>query len=122
MLHGGWARHPGPVRSKEVPGHLSVEFVNVGGQLTNGYMALDSGAQFLAVAQHWLIPARAGSIGHQLRRAERQFVWAPAYQDQISGGHAGVGVISLCGAPLSAPSLVTPEFKEYFKLGRVVRF
>ena len=61
------------------------------------------------------------SVGHQLRRADRQSVWAPSCQDHFSGGHAGVGVISLCGAPLSAPSLVTPEFKEYFRLGWAMR-
>ena len=31
---------------------------------------------------------------------------------------AGVGVISLGGAPLSAPSLVTAEFSVFFRLGR----
>ena len=34
---------------------------------------------------------------------------------------AGVGVISLAGAPLSLPSFVTPQFQEFFKLGRVLR-
>ena len=36
-------------------------------------------------------------------------------------GHAGVGVVSLGGAPLSLPSFVTPQFQEFFKLGRVLR-
>ena len=88
-------------------GHLSVEFLNVGGWLTNGDMALDSSAQFLAAAEQRLIPVRAGLMGHQLRRAERQSVWAPACQDHISDGYAGVGVDSLCGTPSSASSLVT---------------
>ena len=82
---------------------LSVEFVNVGGWLTNEDKALESGAQCLAVAEHRLIPARAVSIGHQLRKAGLHSVWAPACQNQIPGGHAGVGVISLLGAPLCAP-------------------
>ena len=56
-------------------------------------------------------------MGHQLREAGFQSVWAPACQDHISGGHAGVGVVSLCGASLSAPSLVTPEFRKFFRLG-----
>ena len=30
----------------------------------------------------------------------------------------GVGVISLGGAPLSLPSFVTPQFQEFFRLGR----
>ena len=46
---------------------------------------------------------------------------APACQDRIAGGHAGVGVGSLCGAPLSLPSFVTPQFQEFFRLGRVLR-
>ena len=49
------------------PGQLSVEFVNVGGWLTYGDLALDSCAQFLAVAEHRLIPSRARSVCHQLR-------------------------------------------------------
>ena len=39
------------------PGQLSVEFVNVGVWLTYGDLALDSCAQFLAVAEHRLIPS-----------------------------------------------------------------
>ena len=34
---------------------------------------------------------------------------------------AGIGVVSLGGAPLSLPSFVTPQFKEFFRLGRVWR-
>ena len=44
------------------PGQLLVEFVNVGGWLTYGDLALDSCAQFLAVAEHRLIPSRAGQF------------------------------------------------------------
>ena len=43
------------------PGQLSVEFVNVGGCLTYRDLAMDSCAQFLAVAKHPLIPSRARS-------------------------------------------------------------
>ena len=78
-------------------------------------------AQFLAVAEHRLIPSRARSIGHQLRLAGHHSIWAPACQDQIAGGHAGVGVVSLGGAPLSLPSFITPQFQEFFRLGRVLR-
>ena len=52
----GRARHPGPDKRYFTPGHLSVEFVNVGGWLTYGDLALDSCAQFLAVAEHRLNP------------------------------------------------------------------
>ena len=45
-----------------IPGQLSIEFVNVGGWLTSGDLAMDSSVQFLAVAEHRLIPSRARSI------------------------------------------------------------
>ena len=121
MLHIGRARHPGPGPRDSIPGQLSIEFINVGGWLTSGDFAMDSFAQFLAVAEHRLIPSRARSIGHQLRRAGHHSIWAPACQDKIAGGHAGVGIISLGGAPLSLPSFVAPQFQEFFRLGRVLR-
>ena len=89
MLHKGRAKHPGLVAGKSPQDRLSVEFVDVGG-LTNEDAALDSCAQFLAVAEHGLIPVRARSVGHQLRELGRQSVWAPACQDQISGGQLGL--------------------------------
>ena len=79
MLSIGGARHPG--------------------RLTHGDTAMDSCAQYLAVAEHRLIPARVRSVGHQLREACCHSVWAPACQDQISDGHGEVGVVSLCGSP-----------------------
>ena len=109
MLHIGRARHPGPGRRHFPPDRLSVEFVNVGGWSTYGDLALDSCAQFLAVAEHRLIPSRT------------QSVWSPACQDQLAGGHAGVGVVSLGGAPLSLPYFATLEFQEFFRFGRVLR-
>ena len=121
MLHIGRARHPGPGPRDITPGQLSVEFLNVGGWLTSGDLAMDSCAQFLAVAEHRLIPSRARPVCHHLRKAGYHSVWAPACQDKIAGGHAGVGVISLGGAPLSLPSIVTPRFQEFFWLGRVLR-
>ena len=93
----------------------------MGGWLTFGDLALDSCAQFLAVAEHRLIPSRARSVCHQLRRAGHHSVWAPACQDQVAGGHAWVGMVSLGGAPLSLPPFVSPQFKEFFRLGRVLR-
>ena len=47
--------------------------------------------------------------------------WAPSCQDVTPGGHAGVGVISLHGAPLSPPILFDPSFKEFSRLGRAMR-
>ena len=117
MFHRGRARHPGPGPRSFTPGQLSIEFVNVGGWLTSGDLALDSCAQFLAIAEHKLIPSRARSVCHQLRGASHHSVWAPACQDQVAGGHAGVGVVSLGGAPLSLPSFVTPQFQECVQVG-----
>ena len=65
----GRARHPGPGPRDIIPGQFSVEFINIGGWLTFGDFAMDSCAQFLAVAEHRLIPSRAGSVCHQLRKA-----------------------------------------------------
>ena len=54
MLLIGRARHPCPGRDK---GGAWLSFSRVRQSwLTNGDMALDSGAQFLAVAEHWSIP------------------------------------------------------------------
>ena len=48
-------------------------------------------------------------------------MWAPACQDSIPGGHAGVGVVRLKCSPLTLPTFSTPEICEFFRLGRVVR-
>ena len=121
MFLYGRARHPGPGPRVFTHGQLSIEIVNVGGWLTHGDLALDSRAQFLAVAEHRLIPSRARSVCHQLRKAGHQSVWSLACQDQLAGAHAGVGVVCLAGAPLALPSFVTPQFQEFFRLGRVLR-
>ena len=60
------ARHPGPPSQ---PHHVSLEFHNVGGWLTHGDLALDAGVDFLAVAEHRLIPARVRSEWSRLRRS-----------------------------------------------------
>ena len=114
------ARHLGPGPRSFTLGHLSTEFVNVGGWLTSGDLALDSCAQFLAIAEHRFIPSRARSVCHQLRRAGHHSVWAPACQDRVAGGHAGVGFVSLGGASLSLPSFVTPQFQEIFQVGSCI--
>ena len=121
MLHIGRARHPGPGSSRFHPSQLSIEFVNIGGWLTYGDLALDSCAQFLAVAEHRLIPSGFRSFGHLLRKAGHQSVWSLACQDQVAGGHAGVGVVSLGGALLVLPTFATSEFQEFSWLGRALR-
>ena len=42
-------------------------------------------------------------------------------QDSSHVGNAGVGVVSLRGAPLSLPTFATPQFKSFFDCGRAVR-
>ena len=61
----GRARHPGPT---SLPSHFGVEFLNVGGWLTRGDIALDAGVDFLAVVEHRLIPARVRSEWSSLKR------------------------------------------------------
>ena len=48
-------------------------------------------------------------------------IWAPASQDSSHVGNAGVGVVSLRGAPLSLPTSATAQFKRFFDCGRAVR-
>ena len=105
MLSIGRARHPGRGTSS-YPLGFSIEFLNVGGWLSRGDLALESSAHFLAIAEHRLVPVRAHNVTTQLRQARRSSVWAPSCQDVTPGGHAGVGVISLHGASLSLPTLL----------------
>ena len=48
-------------------------------------------------------------------------IWAPASQESSHVGNAGVGVVSLRGAPLALPSFATVQFKSFFDCGRAVR-
>ena len=48
-------------------------------------------------------------------------VWAPAFQDSSHVGNAGVGVVSMWGAPLALPYFATAQFKRFFDCGRAVR-
>ena len=67
-----------------IPGQLSVEFAQCRCMVDQwGDLALDSCAQFLAAAEHRLIPSRARSVCHQLGRAGHHSVWAPACQDRV---------------------------------------
>ena len=98
----GEARHPGPG-----DGAIGVEVFNVGGWLTHGDIALETGVDFLAVVEHRLVPARVRSEWSRLRMKGIGSVWAPASQESSHVGHAGVGVVSLQGAPLSLPTIST---------------
>ena len=114
----GRARHPGPPSQHH---SVSLEFFNVGGWLTHGDLALDAGVDFLAVAEHRLIPARVRSEWSRLKGKGLSSIWAPASQDSSHVGNAGVGVVSLRGAPLALPTFVTAQFKSFFDCGRAVR-
>ena len=120
MLSIGRARHPGPGTSS-YPSGFSIEFLNVGGWLSEGDLALEFTVHFLAIAEHRLVPVRARTVTTQLRQARRSSVWAPSCQDVTPDGHAGVGVISLHGVPRSFPTLFDSSFKEFFRIGRAMR-
>ena len=112
----GRARHPGPGAVS-----FAVEVLNVGGWVTEGDLVLDAEVDFLAVVEHKLIPARVRGGWARLRSKGLATVWAPASQDSSHVGHAGVGVVSLRGAPLSLPTFATAQFKRFFDCGRAVR-
>ena len=103
---------PGP---PSLPRHVGVEFLDVGGWLTHGDLALEVGVDFLAVAEHrlieWSRPRKKGLAS----------IWAPASQDSSHVGNAGVGCISMRGARLTLPTFVTAQFKRFFDCGRAVR-
>ena len=86
LLWIGRARHPGPVGG----GALSLEAFNFGDWLTHGDTALETTADFLAVPEHRLIPARVRSEWAGLRRKGIHSVWALASQEGSHVGHAGV--------------------------------
>ena len=53
---------------------------NVGGWLTHGDIALETGVDFLAVVEHSLVPAWVRSEWNRLRMKGIGSVWAPASQ------------------------------------------
>ena len=73
------------------------------------------------MVEHGLIPARVRGEWAGLRCKRLASIWAPASQDASHVGHAGVGVVSLRGAPLSLPSIATVQFQRFFECGRAVR-
>ena len=89
---------------------------NVGGWLTHGDFALGTGADFLAVVEHRLIPARVRGEWSRLRRGGVSSIWAPACQETSHVGNARV----VC-ALLSLPSFATAQFQRFFDCGRAVR-
>ena len=67
-----------------------------------------------------MIPARVRSEWAWPRAKGVASTWAPASQDASHVGNAGVGVVSLRGAPLTLPTLATSQFKSFFDCGRAV--
>ena len=118
IFWAGRARHPGPPSQ---PHHVSLEFHNVGGWFTYGDLALGAGVDFLAVAEHRLIPARVRSEWSRLWGKGLSSMWAPASQVYSHVGNAGVGVVSFRGAPLALPTFATAQFKSFFDCVRAVR-
>ena len=114
----GRAKHPRP---PSLSTNVGIEFLNVGVWLTHGDFALEVGVDFLAVAEHRLIPARIRGEWSRLRKKGLASIWAPASQDSSHVGIAGVGVVSLRGAPLSLLTFATSQFKRFFDCGRAVR-
>ena len=112
----GRARHPGPGS-----GSVGIEVWNVGGWLTNGDFAVETGVDFLCVTEHRLVSARARSEWRRLRDRSVSSIWSPASHELSAEGNAGVGVVSLRGAPLALPTFATPGFQRFFELGRAVR-
>ena len=68
-----------------------------------------------------MIPARVRSEWSRLKGKGISSIWAPASQDSSHVGSAGVGGISLRGALLALPSMVTAQFKSFFDCGRALR-
>ena len=69
-----------------LPSHFGVEFLNVGGWLTHGDLALEVGDDFLAVVEHRLIPARVWGEWARLKRKSLASIWAPACQESSHVG------------------------------------
>ena len=96
MLHIGRARHPGPGVSGDLVDHLSR--LSLSTLVVDLLMVIPMLSSWL-----WLSTGKSCQGKVYLRKAGCQSVWAPACQNQISDGRAGVGVIRLRGALLSAP-------------------
>ena len=112
MLHIGTASNPGP--------GLEIELINVGGWLANCDEVLDAKADFLMVTEHRLVPARARSESKRLKTAGIYSLLTPACQETSHVGHAGVGLVSLRGAPLFQAVPSTRDFRDWILLGRVL--
>ena len=66
---------------------------------THGDFALETGVDFLAFVEHWLIPARVRSEWSSLKGKGLASIWAQACQNTV--------VVSLKGAPVSMATFAT---------------
>ena len=81
---------------------------------------MEVGVDFLAVAEHRLILARVRGEWSRLGKKGLASIWAPASQVSSHVGNAGVGVISMRGAPLALPTFATAQSRRFFDCGRAV--
>ena len=82
---------------------------------------MDSCDQFLAVAEHRLIPSRARSVGHFLREAGHQSVWALPVRIRLLVVMLGLGLSVWVPPLLLLPTFATAGYLEFLKLGRALR-
>ena len=75
---------------------------------------MEIGVDFLAIVEHRLIPARVRSEWARPRRSGLSSIWAPARQETSHVSNAGVGVVSLKGAPLSLPTFCYCSVSAFF--------
>ena len=59
--------------------------------------------------------------GLGLRSKGLSSIWAPASQESSHVGSAGVGVVSMKGAPLALLTFAAAQSKRFFDCGRAVR-
>ena len=106
MLHIGTASNPGP--------GLEIELINVGGWLANCDEVFETRADFLSqlLSTGWFLLG-LGMKSKRLRTAGFPSLWTPACQESAHVGHAGVGLVSLRGAPLLQTASATHEFREW---------
>ena len=82
---------------------------------------MEAGVDFLVVVEHRLIPAQVRSEWARLKGKGLASIWAPACQGSLHVGNAGVGVISMRGAPFALPTFATAQFRRVFDCGRAIR-
>ena len=96
-----------------------VEMFNIGEWFTHGGNACDVNVDIIGVVEHRLIPAKVRHEWSRLHVDGIHSVWSPASRKHCQVGQAGVGVVSLKGAPVSLPIFATSQREGL--LGRFCR-